>query len=121
MKQTLGKPRKTIIILTKEFKQGEEITIGVLSGVAQCLDALLVAGATFELSFLRKGGGGGILCGSLAGVKLINLLKDFGVDLISFIKSKLVLVVIGVKLFSLSTSRGILCLVGENGNFDFLE
>lgn len=75
-------------------------TTGVLRRVIHLFAAL---GATFALSFLRvtRGGGGGTLSGSLEGVKFINLLKDFEVDLFSLANADVGFFVIGVKLFSL--------------------
>lgn len=67
------------------------------------------------------GGGGGTLSVSLAGVKLINLLKDFEVDFFSFANADVGFFVIGVKLFSLLTRRDMLCLAGEGGILDFIE
>lgn len=95
--------------------------MGVLRGVAHFLVAAPAVGVTIELSFLKGGGGGGILLDSFAAVRLISLLKDFGVDLVSFFRSKAEFLVIGVKLFSLSTSRGMSCLAGEGGTLNFLE
>lgn len=94
-------------------------TSGVLRGVIHFLAAL---GTSFELSFLKlEGVGGGTLSGSLAGVKFINLLKDFEVDFFSFANADVGFLVIGVELFALLARREMLCLAGEGGILDLIE